>query len=369
MTALYIHIPFCLKKCSYCDFVSYAGQGAETINRYIKALETELLQHKDFFRQGISTIYFGGGTPSLLSAGQFENIFTAIIKSCPRFTFDIEITAEVNPATADAQKLADYKKTGINRISLGVQTFNEKHLISLGRSHTAREAVQTYEHCRQARFQNINLDLMFALPGQTCKEWQADLTKAVSLAPEHLSAYNLQVEEGTPLWERVKGEKPSAGKLQMPSEQEDARMYVSAVEYLATKGYHRYEISNFASMGRECLHNIAYWANKNYIGVGVAAHSHIEGKRWANTASIRQYLGSSGKAVAETIQGTPVSRRQETIFLGLRMAQGVEVKTFKGYEKEVKALESEGLLEKKGDRYRLTERGVLLANRVFEHFV
>jgi len=370
MKALYIHIPFCVKKCSYCDFVSYPGCGEETVERYVKALCDEILFRRRALAEGVSTAYFGGGTPSLLAPRQMERIFSGIKEACPDFPGDIEITVEVNPATAGRDKLRAFKDLGFNRISLGIQTFDDRLLSLLGRIHSSRQALETYDACRAAGFDNVNIDLMFALPGQELKGWQVDLKKAVSLSPEHFSLYNLQVEEGTPLWERRMSEKGSSSeKLIFPSEEEDAGMYVFASAYMASRGYRRYEISNFALEGKECLHNTAYWENKNYIGLGVAAHSHVCGRRRANTSSIEDYLASPGNAVIEETGGTPLSVQQETVFLGLRMEKGVEKKFFQGYEAAVSTLAKEGLLEENGRRYRLTERGVLLANRVFEHFV
>ncbi|HNS32802.1 MAG TPA: radical SAM family heme chaperone HemW [bacterium] len=364
MIALYIHIPFCKRKCSYCDFVSYAGHGEEIFARYADALCAELAARRDMLSDGISSIYMGGGTPSLLSPGHIEKIFSGISSACPSFSTDIEITIETNPATAGKEKLRDFRQLGINRISLGVQSFDDRLLSILGRIHTAKEAVRTYESCRNVGFENINLDLMFALPCQDMEMWRKDLQKAVFLDPQHLSVYNLQLEEGTPLWEEKK-----KNSLDFPSEDEDADMYLLAVQYLKEKGYSRYEISNFALDGRECMHNITYWQNGSYLGLGVAAHSHLNGCRRANTSSLEKYLSSPCNAVAEETKVTPLMKRQETIFLGLRMSQGVEKAFFTGYEEKVEELKSNGLLEEKHGKYRLTDKGILLANRVFEHFV
>lgn len=368
MKALYIHVPFCIKKCDYCDFVSFPGMEASTIDRYADAVCEELKTRKESLSGGISTLYLGGGTPSLLSPAHLERIFSAIKQACPRFPDGQEITMEVNPGTVDSDKLRAFRKLGINRISLGVQSFDDRLLKILGRIHTAQEALDAYNACRTAGFDNVSLDLMSALPEQTIADWRDTLKTAVSLKPEHLSVYNLQVEEGTPMWNKkyspCTGEKPA-----FPGEEEDAEMYLSAIRYLGGHGYNRYEISNFALEGRECRHNLTYWENGDYVGLGAAAHSCIDGLRQANTRVLADYLVSPSEAVVERYPATPLSRRQETLFLGLRLAGGVEAGLFKGFEKDVKELLFDGLIEKNNGRYRLTEQGVLLGNRVFSRFV
>ncbi len=364
MISLYIHIPFCIRKCSYCDFVSYAGHNSEMFLRYIDGLCREIEVRGNLIQTGISTLYIGGGTPSLLSPILIEKIFSSILKQCPSFSPNIEISMEVNPATVSRKNLKDLRNIGINRISLGMQSFNDRMLATLGRIHTAEQAVTTYKECRQAGFDNINIDLMFALPGQDIKLWYQDIHTAVEFSPDHLSLYNLQVEEGTSLWR-----KQQKGLIVLPTEEEDAQMYTCAVRYLAAKGYPRYEISNFARETRECLHNLTYWKNNNYLGIGVAAHSHIDGTRWANTSSLEDYLFAPENAVVEEIKGTPLSIKQEKIFLGLRLAEGVKKTFFVGYEQQVEQLIQDGLLEEFETNYRLTDKGVLLGNRVFCCFV
>lgn len=368
MKALYIHIPFCIKKCDYCDFVSFPGMDESTMDRYVDALCEECSARKDLLRGGISTLYFGGGTPSLLSPAQVERIFLAIRQVCPEFPSEQEVTLEVNPGTVDADKLQDYRALGINRISLGIQVFDNNLLQILGRIHTVEEALDAYGACRTANFDNISIDLMFALPCQTVADWKRTLKTAVSLKPEHLSVYNLQVEEGTPMWNRRYFPETDE-KLDFPGEEEDARMYRVAVGYLGKNGYNRYEISNFAVKGRECQHNLTYWENKDYLGLGISAHSCIEGSRHANTGVLADYLASPTKSIIERWQATPLSRRQEKIFLGLRLSSGVETEFFSGYEKDVRELLLDGLIEEKNNRYRLTEQGVLLGNHVFSRFV
>jgi oxygen-independent coproporphyrinogen III oxidase len=368
MKALYIHIPFCVKKCNYCDFVSFAGVDSKTINRYVDAVCEECRARGEILSEGVSTLYLGGGTPSLLSPQQIEKIFSAVSRLSPDFPGGQEITIEANPDTVDTNKLRAYRKLGINRISLGAQSFDDRLLKILGRIHTAEDTMDAYTYCRTAGFDNVNLDLMFALPNQSLSLWEETLKTSISLKPEHLSVYNLQVEEGTPMW-KMKHYPKQDEELYFPGEDEDAEMYLFAEEYLQQHRYKRYEISNFALKGKECRHNLTYWENRDYLGIGVAAHSCINGKRWANTTSLKKYLTCPESAVADIIPATDLSRRQETLFLGLRLSQGVEIKNFEGFERDVDELLTEGLLEKNNGRYRLTEKGVLLGNQVFAHFV
>lgn len=371
MTALYIHIPFCVKKCNYCDFVSFAGADEETVDSYVSALLKELKANEKLLYGGISTVYLGGGTPVLLSPRYVERIFSAIKKICPDFPGEREITIEANPGAVTADKLKAFREAGISRVSLGVQSFDDEMLGRLGRIHKADDSVKTYNDCRSAGFENVSFDLMFALPNQALSLWEKDIRKAVSLAPEHISCYNLQVEEGTPMWDKKYSEAgESAGeRFVFPDEETDAEMYLFAAQYLKEHNYRRYEISNFSLTGRECLHNINYWKNGDYLGLGVAAHSHIAGERRANTSSLKEYLASPETSVVEQIPPDSFSHRQETVFLGLRMAEGVETRLFGGFEKDIEQLLGEGLIELHSGRYRLTGRGILLGNEVFRHFV
>jgi len=371
MTALYIHIPFCVRKCAYCDFVSFAGIDEETINSYVSALLKELKAHEKLLQDGISTVYLGGGTPSLLSPRNVKRIFSAIEKSCPDFPGSREITIEANPGTVDAEKLKAFREAGVSRISLGVQSFDGGMLNVLGRIHKAEDSARTYNDCRSVGFDNISLDLMFALPNQTLSMWEKDIRTCVSLSPEHVSCYNLQVEEGTSMWDTKypKEGEPAGERLVFPDDEADAEMYLFAEEYLCKHNYLRYEISNFSLPGRECRHNINYWRNGDYLGLGVAAHSHIAGERRANTSSLKEYLDSPEKCVVERTPPDSLSHRQETIFLGLRMSEGVETGLFEGFEKDVEELLGRGLIEEHSGRYRLTGQGILLGNEVFRRFV
>ena len=362
MTSLYIHLPFCKKKCNYCDFVSYAGKEA-LIDDYVDALIREFEPLLTTFNFQLSTIYFGGGTPTLLEPKHFDKIISTII--C-HLSFDIghsEISIESNPGTADKTKLKALRELGINRLSIGAQSFNDKQLQIIGRIHNSKDILRFYDDARSAGFDNINLDLIFALPNQTFEEWKSDLQTAINLGPEHLSTYNLQIEEGTPLYLQL-----TTDNLQLTNEEEELKMYEYTIETLTTAGYKHYEISNFAKPGFECKHNLNYWKNGNYIGVGAGAHSHINGKRWSNPNCIEEYVKSHGSRVAGHRPETP-DPRPETIFLGLRLLEGLSVEKFEGFEKEVEELIKDGLLMIENNHYKLTRQGLFLGNLVFEKFV
>jgi len=388
MTSLYIHIPFCKKKCNYCDFVSYAGK-EELIDDYVDALVREINNsphfnvgcqaqnnagkpHNELW--GIETIYFGGGTPTLLEPKHFDKIINNINSSFVIRNSAFEFSIEANPGTADKTKLKALRELGINRLSIGAQSFNDRHLKTLGRIHNSKAVHRFYGDARSAGFDNINLDLIFALPGQTLDEWKHDLDIALNLTtypPNHLSIYNLQLEEGTPLWEMKKSETRNPKqirnpKFQIPNEEEELKMYEYTIETLSDAGYKHYEISNFAKPGFECKHNINYWKNGNYIGIGAGAHSHVNGKRWANPNCIETYIKESRRFPDVTDTETD---KRETVFLGLRLLEGLPVEKFSGFEKEVAELVKDGLLMKDNSHYKLSRQGLFLGNLVFEKFV
>jgi len=363
MSSLYIHLPFCKQKCNYCDFVSFAGK-EELIDEYVEALIKEI-QNSAFPtpHSAFSTIYFGGGTPTLLEPKHFNKLFNALVTHYALRVTSTEISIEANPGTADLNKLKALRSLGINRLSIGVQSFNDKHLKTLGRIHNGAEAIKFYKDARAAGFDNINLDLMFALPGQTLDEWQSDLQTAINLKPNHLSTYNLHLEEGTPLWRSYNSPVPSP-QPPIPSEDLELAMYEHTIETLTAAGYKHYEISNFAKPGCECQHNINYWQNGNYLGLGAGAHSHFNGQRWANPNCIEAYI--------DTRYSLPVTRydsQKETLFMGLRLLDGISVDNFTGFEKEVKELMNDGLLVQENNNYKLTRQGLYLGNLVFEKFV
>jgi oxygen-independent coproporphyrinogen-3 oxidase len=356
MTALYIHIPFCKKKCDYCDFVSYAGK-EDLLDQYVGAL----LKESQALTSHLSphTIYIGGGTPTLLSPEHFEKILSAL-----RIThYELrEITVEANPATADREKLKAIRELGVNRLSIGAQSFNDRHLKTLGRIHDSADIFRFYDDARSVGFENINLDLIFAIPGQTLDEWKDNISIAIGLNPNHLSAYNLTIEAGTPLHTQV-----ANYALRITDNDLEADMFEYTIDSLQAAGYKHYEISNFAKPGQECQHNINYWKNGNYIGIGAGAHSHVNGNRWANPDSIEGYLSS--EPIWNRDVQSQVPSKSETLFLGLRLTDGLSVDHFTGFEDEVQQLIKEGLLQRNNGHYQLSRRGIMLGNQVFSRFV
>lgn len=401
---IYLHIPFCRQKCLYCDFLS-APAADSVIARYVEALCSQICReaeaYRDFF---VRTVFFGGGTPSLLSACQIQKIMAQI---GAHFTFgkDTEVTMESNPGTLDEEKLAGYRRAGINRLSIGLQSARDDELKALGRIHDYEAFLKNYRAARQAGFTNINVDLMSALPGQTVEGWLDTLSKAAALSPEHISAYSLIIEEGTPFFERY-GEQDGktgrfgrgadksaiaaggAGKiLPLPSEEEERMMYEKTEAVLKNHGYHRYEISNYAREGRECRHNIGYWDRTDYVGFGLGAASMVNNVRWKITDDLQEYLRIFGTAGERAESGKeevhPLSvteRMEEFLFLGLRMTSGVSVRAFREqfgvgirevYGKILEELEEERLIlfYEDGKRMRLTSRGIDLSNYVLARFL
>jgi oxygen-independent coproporphyrinogen-3 oxidase len=388
MSALYVHLPFCKKKCNYCDFASYAGK-EHLIDEYVNCLIRELTTPSFFLplskeeksersedRGGWETIFFGGGTPTLLEPEHFDKILNSL--PSPVSTKDphplpggegsfAEISIEANPGTADKNKLKELRRLGINRLSIGAQTFSDHHLKQLGRIHSSQEIIRFYDDARAVGFENISLDLIFALPDQTLEEWKADLMTAVSLAPDHLSTYNLQIEAGTPLHSQHMRK-----KLPLPSEETELAMYELTIKVLWMSGFKHYEISNFARPGFQCRHNINYWQNGNYLGIGAGAHSHVNGQRWANPSTIEEYLKTPSSFLPLS-KGENVERSEtrggETIFMGLRLLDGLHEEKFAGFDQELAELFKDGFLAKENSHIKLTRKGLHLANLVFEKFV
>ncbi len=360
---LYIHIPFCKKKCNYCDFVSYAGK-EDMIDGYIEKLINEIHCSDLGLRiSDLNTVFFGGGTPTLLPPKHFENIISTLIRHWKLDIGHSEISIEANPGTADLARLKALRSLGINRLSIGVQSFNDRHLKTLGRIHDSNDIFRFYDDARSAGFENINLDLIFALPGQTLDEWKKDIETAINLKPDHLSTYSLQIEEGTPLWDMTKNERITHYALRVTSEETEAAMFEYAIETLAANGYHHYEISNFSRPGFECRHNLNYWKMGDWLGVGAGAHSHVDGKRWSNTEKIEEYIHGSSPTPHASEQ------KKEALFMGLRLLEGLPAEKFDGFEAEVEDLMKDGLLENEKGRVKLTRRGLFLGNLVFEKFV
>lgn len=374
--SLYIHIPFCARKCNYCDFVSYPGQSPEVMAAYCHYLEQEMELVARTWQPGpVATIFLGGGTPTLLTAAQLAQILEATENYFGRQPGG-EVSVEANPGTVTREKLRVLRAAGANRLSLGVQSFDDDLLAVMGRIHRRQDIYQAYDLARGAGFSNINLDLIFGLPGQTLAAWQATLKETIALRPEHIAVYGLQVEEGTP-WGRL----ATAGRLDRPGEDLELAMYQEARVVLAAAGYQQYEISNFARPGYQCRHNLTYWLNRPYLGLGAAAASYWQEQRWQNYSDLQQYGAAVAAGRLPRAEIETLTRRQqmgETMFLGLRLLEGVDLEIFKErfradarqvYAGELARLYQAGLVEEKEGRLRLTERGLPLANEVFLAFV
>jgi oxygen-independent coproporphyrinogen-3 oxidase len=354
---LYVHFPFCSSKCAYCDFASFPLQcmgGLSAARRYLDAVGVELdlrAASGEFYGAAVDTIYFGGGTPTALPAEWLTEMLARIGR---RFAVaaEAEVTVEANPGTVDGETLETLRGAGVNRLSLGVQSFRDQELQLLGRVHTAAEAAQAAEQARAAGFGNLSLDLISGLPGQTVAQWRESVAQAVALAPEHISAYGLSLEEGTPLAEAV-----ASGQLPAPDEDQGAEMYRLTEEALSQAGYEHYEISNYARPGRPCRHNRRYWAGDEYLGLGSSAHSHRRGTRWNNLRAPAVYVGWLERGLLPTARAEALSARErvgELLMLGLRCAEGVS-------EEEVAARTGLAPQEVFGDQIRrLCERGLLV---------
>ncbi len=376
---LYIHIPFCVQKCKYCDFLSAPADDA-TKKRYVDALCKEITGYKELTKEyKLATIYFGGGTPSVLDASFIEQILDAVKKS---FTVDMasaEVTLEVNPGTASFDKLKRYNELGINRLSIGVQSAKKEELALLGRIHSFEEAKQTVQWAREAGFTNLSLDLMSALPGQSLESYKENVEAILSLNPEHVSSYSLIVEEGTPFYEQYAEGMPKEEEL--PDEETDRAMYAYTKERLVQAGYARYEISNYSKPGYESRHNSSYWIGTEYLGVGLGASSLFTNARYHNEIDLNRYIeeAEAGKDVRREIERLVLEEQmEEFMILGLRMMCGVSRTEFQRrfgrpietvYGSALKKLERQGLLTLEGDTIVLTETGIDVSNQVFVEFI
>ncbi|MBC7227107.1 MAG: radical SAM family heme chaperone HemW [Thermoflexales bacterium] len=370
--ALYIHIPFCRSRCTYCAFNTYAGREA-LIPAYGEALCTEIRAAPS---APAHTVYFGGGTPSMLPPDTLARILRCLREHFP-LSPDVEVTLEANPGTVDPAYLRAARGLGVNRLSLGVQSVHPDELRLLGRRHTWEDAVGAVRAARAAGLENVNLDLIYGLPGQALSDWQETLEAALSLAPDHLSLYALTLEEGTPLQERV-----ARGELPPPDDDAAAEMYEWAEARLAQAGYLHYELSNWARSERHlCRHNLTYWYNELYLGLGAGASSWWGGRRWTNARHPEEYIRrlAAGRSVAEEVEEIPLRLEMgETMMMGLRLVEGVSDARFRArfgvglaeaFGAELARLVGQGLLEWDGRTARLTPRGRLLGNWVFREFV
>lgn len=373
---IYIHIPFCRSHCSYCDFATgmYTPALAE---RYVPNLAKEIKSFSEVeTAETVDTIFFGGGTPSLLSPAQVDMILNAVEE---RFTVSAgaEITMEMNPGTVTPETLSTYRQSGINRASFGAQTFDDNELARLGRSHTADDTRRTFRYLRDAGFDNVSFDLIAGLPGQTLDGWRRNLDEAFSLRPEHLSFYLLEVHEGTPLEKHI-----SLGIQPKPDEDLAVAMYELMLDRASEAGYEHYEISNLSLPGFESRHNTKYWTGAPYYGFGCSAHSY-DGlfRRWANERDLMRYVAmieQDGSAIVGETRLTKEDRQAEAVFLGLRMMQGFSMKDYQQlFGSDIRELHGNdltrfreaGLIEYSGDLLRLTRAGALLSNEVFSAFV
>lgn len=373
---LYLHIPFCVSKCKYCDFLS-APSGEEQRQIYVERLCRRIRYWSDVIHNygyEIVSIFVGGGTPSILTEAQITQVFEAVHESF-QIREDAEITLEMNPGTDVKDKLPVYRELGINRLSMGLQSADNEELKCLGRIHTYEDFRQVHQWAREAGFTNINVDLMSAIPGQTLESYEDTLRKVADLEPEHISAYSLIIEEGTPFYERY-GEGRHAEEL--PDEDIERQMYVRTGEILEDYGYHRYEISNYAKDGYECRHNLGYWDRKEYLGLGAGASSLMDHIRWKEPDHIGP---STGLVLEEREDFTRLRRKdemEEFMFLGLRKINGVSehdfYKSFRVsmdeiYKDSIENLIKEGLLVREEDRIRLTDRGIDLSNYALSQFL
>lgn len=392
--SLYIHIPFCVRKCLYCDFLSGTA-GEESRERYIQALLRELRAWKGILQgYALKTVFVGGGTPTCLSPGQMDKFFHGLLRTISPLEKEkeLEFTVEANPGTVLAEHLSLFREAGVNRVSLGLQSAQDGELRALGRIHGFEDFLATYALLREQGFSNLNVDLMSAIPGQSLESYEDTLKKVASLKPEHISAYSLLVEEGTPF-----GEMEEQGLLLLPSEETDRQMYRRTKELLGVAGYERYEISNYARPGFACRHNLTYWDTGAYLGVGLGASSCLGGYRFQNTADMEKYLayfdrdrdfGDSigamanwnGDALQEVQRWTEKARKEEFMFLGLRKMEGVSVTDFQRrfgeslwdvYGEVLPGLISQGFLKESEDGRRifLTERGIDVSNVVLAEFL
>jgi oxygen-independent coproporphyrinogen III oxidase len=368
---VYIHIPFCISRCSYCDFATDLYRDREGVSWYVDALCTEILS-RDERGDEVDTIYFGGGTPSLLEPRQIEAILECI-RAKFRVADDPEVTLEMNPGTVTREKLSAYRQLGINRASFGVQTFNDFHLKLLGRGHNAADSQKTFDMLGGAGFGNISMDMIAGLPGQTMSDWKFNLGRAIELGPQHLSLYLLEIHEGTPLAIQLK-----TGRRPPPDPELAADMYEEMIDGLAVAGYEQYEISNFAKHGFESRHNSKYWTLDPVYGFGVSAHSFDGKERYANERDTVEYLSAvNDHRTAETFR-EKIDRSSEYIFLGLRLTRGIDLELYANvfgqtiparYPSELARLNSDRLVETQNDRLRLTRKGMLFSNQVFAEFV
>ncbi len=370
--ALYIHIPFCVSKCVYCDFNS-AVIKSQAVDEYLKAIEKELQSttEKYFF----TTVFIGGGTPTVLSEAQLSRLLNMITRYVNVSDLK-EYTIEVNPGTLNNEKICILQNNHVGRISIGIQSFNDKYLNFLGRIHSAKDAVEIFHHLREKGFENISIDLIYGYPVQTLNEWIIDLRKCINLVPEHISAYCISYERGTPIARMT-----DSGALKKLSEEEELEMYGFTNDFLCNKGYRHYEISNFAKQNKECLHNTVYWENREYIGIGTGAFSYINGERYCNIKDVKEYISSvklEKTLICFSEKLTQKKRASEILMMALRMTSGISKKDFFArsgfdlnelFDKQLNNLTQADLISFDDERIKLTKKGLSVADSVMMEFM
>ncbi len=373
---IYIHIPFCKQKCFYCDFCSFANKN-EMQGKYVETVINEIknITHKEKYT--VTTIYLGGGTPSILNPDYIKNILQEI-KSSFEILDDAEITIEINPGTVNEEKLKKYKEYGINRLSIGLQSANDKILKKIGRIHDYKQFEETFFYARKCGFKNINVDLMIGLPTQAVEDVKQTLEKIIQKNPEHISVYSLIIEEGTIIEKLI-----NENKLQLPDEETERIMYWTVVNELKENGYNQYEISNFSKKTYESKHNTNCWKQKQYIGLGTSAHSYLNKKRYSNTNNIEEYIkniqeNNISKNITIHEEQTEESTMNEYMLLGLRMIQGININEFKQkfkidptikYKEILEKLQKENLIQITKTSIKLTKQGINFGNIVWEEFI
>lgn len=364
LKSIYIHMPFCKSKCNYCSFVSYSGKES-LIKAYFKALHREIDAKMDgFANNNLETLYIGGGTPSVIDHAYYKQLLSAII--LPQTA---EITIEVNPGTVSYEYLKNLRHAGFNRLSIGVQSFDNKTLQTLGRIHTVQESLATVKEAKNAGFENISIDLMYGLPEQTLKGWEETVLKALELDVNHISTYCLKIEEGTMFFHKL----PNI----LPDEDATSEMFLKTSKILSENGFEHYEISNFAKKGCESRHNLAYWRNQEYFGFGAGAHGYVNGVRYSNKPNLEEYIANPLQPASQnTLSNKEII--EEGIFLGLRLAKGIDIAQFRGeygidipskYASVIEKYVSCGLMEFKNGMLRLTINGMLVSNTIMAEFL
>lgn len=371
---LYLHIPFCVKKCAYCDFLSFPS-GQEIQRQYAKRLMEDIdCMGKEYGDIPVDTIFIGGGTPSVPESRLIVDLMEHVNRAF-QISDGAEISMEANPGTVTREKLTDYRRAGINRLSFGLQSANDRELKLLGRIHTWAEFLESFHLARECGFTNINIDLMSALPGQTRKSWKDTLKRVTDLNPEHISAYSLIIEDGTPFGEKYGSEE---GRKLLPDEDSEREMYHETKRFLRECGYERYEISNYAKPGRECRHNIGYWTGVPYLGLGLGASSYMNGSRFAVSSDMQQYLEEKPGTFTDVEKLTKKDMEEEFFYVGLRMTAGVSLSEFERrfgmsaeevYPGLMETFVEEKAAEFRGDRFVLTDYGLDVSNYIMAQFL